>query len=129
MKQLIPLATVLLLLIPGCADRISYDIEEVAPAGFLSGEEEHDHDTCTVAEHDHDHEEDLAAHDSLTLTETYDLGLHQHGTGVRNHGTQWFFNQPWAASFVWGKMLRDSIILLMLATSLFLLPRFRKKRK
>jgi len=122
MKTLTRLAALLLLLvIPGCSDMIDYDIEEVAPAEFLSAEDEHDH------EH---HEEGPATPlDSTAFADTQDLGLHQHGTGVRNHGTQWFFNQPWAASFVWGKMLRDSIILLVLAVSVVFLPRLRKKRK
>jgi hypothetical protein len=130
MKYLV-LLSVCFLFLAGCFDRLDYDIEEVAPAEFLSTEDEHDHETCTIDEHDHDHQEagQAAPLDSTTLTETHDMGVHLHDAGVRNHGTQWFFNQPWAASFVWDKMLRDSIILLVLAVSVFFIPRLWKKRK
>ena len=139
------------LLTSGCTESVNYDIEEVAPAEFLSGEEEpcddesctdpdHVHDehgedgTCTDPDHDHGVSGEHGDHDEgAGITETgemiHDLGLHQHGAGVRNHGTEWFFNQPWAASFVWGKMLRDSIILLALAASVVLLPRLLRKRR
>jgi hypothetical protein len=125
----------------GCSDSFNYDIEEVAPAEFLSGEEECHDPECADASHDHEHGEEDHDHavDEHTHGEEdhdhaeagdleHDLGLHTHGAGVRNHGTQWFFNQPWAASFVWGKMLRDSIILLVLALIAFFLPRLARRR-
>jgi len=100
MRFIIPILIVVILAIAGCTERIDYDIEDVAPAEHLSGEEEH-----------------LYIH----------AGVHMHESGVRNHGTEWFFNKPWAASFVWGKMLRDTIVLLLLATGLFLIPRIRSR--
>lgn len=87
-----------------CAPAGDYDIAEVAPDSFTgAGVHEDHHD----AGHDH-----LDADSTDHETET---GLHLHPAGERNHGTTWFFNQPWAATFVWGKMFRDSIILLALA--------------
>ena len=77
---------------------------------------------------DHDHGEEAAA-DSRSMAMDHQGDVHLHGEGVRNHGTEWFFNQPWAASFVWGKMLRDSVILILLAAGLLLLPRIRGKRR
>jgi hypothetical protein len=122
MKAVLPVLLITVIL-SGCSESVNYDIEEVAPAEFISGEEEpHDEETCTHPGHDHDHGEEAEEI-------VHDLGLHQHGAGIRNHGTEWFFNQPWAATFVWGKMLRDSIILLILAVSLYLLPRLMRKRK
>ncbi|PIE51987.1 hypothetical protein CSA37_08940 [Candidatus Fermentibacteria bacterium] len=52
---------------------------------------------------------------------------HLHASGDRNHGTQWFFNQPWAAPFIWSKLLRDGAIFLVLSVVLFFLTR-RKNR-
>lgn len=43
-----------------------------------------------------------------------------HDAGERNHGTGWFFNQPWAATFIWSKILRDAVILLVLAVVVLL---------
>ena len=48
------------LFLSGCSESVNYDIEEVAPTEFLSGEEEPCEDeTCTDHEHDH---EDEAVH-------------------------------------------------------------------
>ena len=54
--------------------------------------------------------------------------MHLHEAGQRNHGTEWFFNQPWAARFIWGKMVRDSVILIALAAGILFLSRYRRKR-
>ena len=119
------LAALAVLLACGCTESLNYDIEEVAPAEFLSGEEEDCHDPECDG-HDHGHDE--GEHDAGVSDLEEGTGVHRHGAGVRNHGTQWFFNQPWAASFVWGKMLRDSIILVVLAALVLLLPRFARRR-
>jgi len=124
----------LALLATGCGESINYDIEEVAPAAYLSGED----DACTDPSHHHEEGEEghggdehgeEAGHGDESVIDDHPAGMHIHGTGVRNHGTQWFFNQPWAASFVWGKMLRDGIILLVLALSVALLPVILRKRR
>ena len=107
-----------LLAVFGCAKIADYDIDEVASPEFLDEEvHEHHHEHAQVEVHDDEHD----------LEDTH-TGLHHHDTGVRNHGTQWFFNQPWSASFVWGKMLRDSAVLLVLAAALFLFPRLKRKK-
>jgi hypothetical protein len=54
--------------------------------------------------------------------------MHQHDAGARNHGTEWFFNQPWAASFIWPKMLRDSVLLAALAAAIYLVSRRLTRR-
>jgi len=124
MKRFVPFLIGLALAIAGCAERIDYDIEEVAPEDYLRGEEEHLH-----GEEEHHDECCDDVHDETSELEGLHAGVHMHESGVRNHGTEWFFNQPWAASFVWGKMLRDTIVLLFLATALFLIPRIRSRKQ
>lgn len=109
-----------LLLAAGC--RTDYDVEEVAPSEHLG--EDHTH-------HDHDHDH---LHEEHSHHEDEDAALtgsdrHVHEGGVRNHGTEWFFNQPWAASFIWGKMLRDSLILLVLAAAIAVLSGRRGRQR
>jgi hypothetical protein len=99
-----------------CAPAGDYDIAEVAPDSF-TGAGGHDHDEAGP-----DHAGvDSAVHETET-------GLHLHPAGERNHGTTWFFNQPWAATFVWGKMLRDSVVLLALAGGVSLASSRRRGR-
>lgn len=120
-------------LLLACAE-VDYDIAEVASPAYLGLEEEHDH------EHSAEHSGTEATtmnpyplYDASTLcirresppeelvgAET-DSEMCIHASGERNHGTEWFFNQPWAASFIWGKILRDSLILLVLAGGILLL--------
>jgi hypothetical protein len=112
-------SAVALLFFTGC--RTDYDIEEVAPSEFLesSGGGEHAHEESAVAEQD-----------SSTVDEHMEESHagHVHDAGARNHGTQWFFNQPWAAPFIWGKLLRDSVIFLLLAVTVFLVTGRRKRK-
>ena len=106
----------------GC--RIDYDIEEVATPEYLGETHEHDHDhvhTETEDHHEHVHEHDDAA---ISGSER-----HVHEAGVRNHGTEWFFNQPWAARFIWSKMIRDAVILALLAAVILLASRYRLRKK
>ncbi|MFO8183681.1 MAG: hypothetical protein R6U39_05855 [Candidatus Aegiribacteria sp.] len=115
-------AVLLLFLLVTAGCRTDYDIEEVASSEHLG--EEHMHD-----EHDHMHEEH-----QQDEHEDEDAGLtgsdrHVHEAGVRNHGTEWFFNQPWAASFIWGKMLRDSLVLLALAAAIAFLSGRRSRQR
>lgn len=107
----------LFLLVPaGC--RTDYDIQEVAPSEHLGEDQLHD-------DHDHLHDEHEHEDEDAGLTGS---DRHVHDAGERNHGTEWFFNQPWAASFIWGKMLRDSVILLVLAAAIAFLSG-RKSRQ
>lgn len=108
----------LFLLLPaGC--RTDYDIEEVAPSEHLDEEQAHDDHDHLLEEHDHEDEDA-----GLTGSDR-----HVHESGERNHGTEWFFNQPWAASFIWGKMLRDSLILLVLAAAITILSGRRSRQR
>lgn len=115
------------LLITFTACQTDFDIEEVAPSEYLeSGAEEH---------HNHSGEDSCIDCDSVEVGHTSLEGHveeshagHDHSAGSRNHGTQWFFNQPWAASFVWGKLLRDAVIFLLLAIAVFLFSGKWKKK-
>ncbi|MBD3369750.1 hypothetical protein GF402_05225 [Candidatus Fermentibacteria bacterium] len=117
----LPLATVLCVAIlslaaSGCGKRIDYDVGEVAPPEHLSGPDEHPH-------HQHDQ------HGAESAEQMTGARGHVHTPGVRNHGTMWFFNQPWAARFIWSKILRDSAILVGLAILLLLLSRHVHSRR
>jgi len=108
---------VALLFFTGC--RADYDIEEVAPADFLesSVHEEHAHEEAAAEEADSSRVDEHV--------EESHAG-HVHGAGARNHGTQWFFNQPWAAPFIWGKLVRDALIFLLVAVIVFVVTGRRK---
>jgi len=119
------LAISVLLLVLSC--RADYDIEEVADEEYL-GESHHSHDLPDSLQHEeslHDHsgdpehdagEEHAGEHKEHPEDEAVSgHQMHVHQPGERNHGTEWFFNQPWAAKFIWGKMLRDSVVLILLA--------------
>ncbi len=112
------LSAVALVFFTGC--RTDYDIEEVAPAEFLE----------SSGGGEHVHEEAAAAEDSSTVDEHMEESHagHVHDAGARNHGTQWFFNQPWAAPFIWGKLLRDAVTFLLLAVAVFVVTGRRKRK-
>ncbi len=101
-----------------CVRKADFDIEEVAPAEHL-GE---------VGEHDHSDEAGHHMQDHGAEGET-DTGMHIHPAGSRNHGTQWFFNQPWAAPFVWGKILRDTLVLAALSVLVAAASSWRQSRR
>mgnify|MGYP002663977484 CR=1 FL=1 len=63
----------------------------------------------------HDHG---AAHEAGQ--EAFEPAMHHHPEGERNHGTEWFFNQPWAYREGWGPIARDSAILAAAACCVFL---------
>ncbi len=105
-------------LVLSLACKTDYDISEVASPEFLGAVHEE-------AAQDSTHVESQK-HDPSQITETE---RHVHDPGVRNHGTTWFFNQPWAASFIWGKMIRDSIILLILAGVILFASGHRRKHR
>ncbi|MCD4707106.1 MAG: hypothetical protein K8S62_05150 [Candidatus Sabulitectum sp.] len=118
----------------GC--RTDYDIADVAPEEHLHSED-HDHadgETCEESESDHSHghsNETGHAHSVNEEMEEAHAGGpsgHAHDAGDRNHGTQWFFNQPWAATFIWKKLFRDALIFLTLAVGIFLATGRRRKR-
>ncbi len=70
-----------------CGCSLNFDPVDTAPAEAL-GEE------CTIAEDGSGHEAGHACSE-----------------------TRWFFTQPWAAKWYWGKIMRDSLILLALASA------------
>lgn len=143
-RFLLLVTTTLMLTSLGCSG-VDYDISEVASDEYLGLTEHHhegeEHDgECDCEEHSEDGDEHDTGTVGATFTNPYprydqsflcvnreadpellgdpeSSGLHVHGAGERNHGTGWFFNQPWAATFIWGKMVRDSIILLLLAAA------------
>jgi len=99
--------------------KADYDINEVASQ--VDSTEEH-HIEHSEADHEHESPE----HEDSELAGS---DRHVHAAGVRNHGTAWFFNQPWAADFIWGKMLRDSVILIFLAAAIIFISGYRRKRR
>jgi len=132
----------------GCLDKVDYDIEEVLESESTTGD--HDGDVCPECsivhedEHEHDHDEDIFPEcdivhedddeheDGIADPEKVDLStveLHQHDQGVENHGTEWFFNQPWHSSFIWGKMLLNSVILLVLGVIVLFASRYAARRR
>lgn len=128
-----------LLLLSAC--RTDYDIQEVATSQHLGTDHNDDCEECEPegAEHtraDHEHDTDTAEPDLLS-EETDDhiasvisgTDRHLHDSGQRNHGTGWFFNQPWAASFIWGKMVRDSVILLLMSALILFVSGYLRKRR
>ncbi len=139
MKYLKLIILLTLISLTGC--RIDYDIEEVAPPEHLGETHEHDHTQTGIEDHQ-DHVPDDAEvcpvcgeiHDQEHVREHDSTGIsgsdrHVHEAGVRNHGTGWFFNQPWAARFIWNKMIRDSVILLFLAAIVLLVSLYRLRKK
>ena len=133
--RLILLAALAFILLSTAGCRVDYDIDEVAPEEFHGDthaeDAAHSHDIheCEETSHEESHS---VHHDSAgsasaeqQLTEP---GRHVHEAGERNHGTEWFFNQPWAARFIWDKMIRDSVILLVLAGSILFISRIRRRK-
>lgn len=114
------LLVLILLPVLGCME--DYDVEEVAPHEHLETE------ACDDPEHHHDHHEDHHDAEVHTGSEGGPSG-HSHGAGERNHGTGWFFNQPWAAPFIWGKLLRDGGIFLILAAMIFIITGKRGRKR
>ncbi len=52
---------------------------------------------------------------------------HQHQAGHICSETSWFFTQPWAARWFWGKLLRDGLVFLALAGGIFRLTAMRRR--
>ena len=107
----------LFILLVFTACRTDYDIAEVAPSEYLDEE----HTECELSE------ESESEHSIDEQAEESHAG-HDHAGGTRNHGTQWFFNQPWAAPFIWGKLFRDAAIFLALAVAIFFISGRKRKK-
>lgn len=130
MKLAVIVLTSIILLSLAC--KMDYDIEEVARQEHMGAAHNHETD-----DHDHEHEAEAAEHDSEheeshehdTTSGLTGSHRHVHDAGERNHGTGWFFNQPWAASFIWGKMVRDAVILLVLAAVIIFVSGYRRKHQ
>lgn len=115
--------TLLFALLVFASCQTDYDVAEVAPSEHLdvehpAGPEQAEDETCEECDSEHSIDEQV---------EDSHAG-HNHAQGSRNHGTQWFFNQPWAAPFIWGKLFRDAAIFLVLAVAVFIISG-RKRRK
>lgn len=54
--------------------------------------------------------------------------VHRHPAGERNHGTEWFFNQPWATPERWRFLARDSLVLAAAAGGVMLLSGIRRRK-
>jgi len=118
----------LLSLMSSC--RTDYDIGEVAPESFEGEACDHSHTGQAGPEDEHSEHRHSEEHEQGSDTEGLSGSeMHFHEPGQRNHGTAWFFNQPWAASFVWGKMLRDSVVLVVLALTVYLGSGYRRRRR
>jgi hypothetical protein len=52
---------------------------------------------------------------------------HQHEPGHICSETTWFFTQPWAARWFWGKLLRDGFVFMALAGVIFGLTALRRR--
>jgi hypothetical protein len=129
---ILPAALLTVCMSLGCRG-VDYDIAEVASTDYLGLDEEHDQEHPPEG----DHQETASTnphpfYDSSYLCvnpnppgeelmeEVESSGVCLHDAGERNHGTGWFFNQPWAATFIWSKIVRDTVILLVLAAVVFL---------
>jgi hypothetical protein len=67
--------------------------------------------------HEHEHGEGCSCGEAAEA-DSAGIGMpdiHQHEAGVRNHGTEWFFRQPWSDTVLWGELARDSLVLAGLA--------------
>jgi hypothetical protein len=118
-------AVLLAVCMTGCRGT-DYDISEVASPEYL-GLDEQDHDHSQEGNHQAGVANPYPFYDaSFLCVNPHPSGegvmedggsteLHIHDAGERNHGTGWFFNQPWAATFIWSKIVRDAVILLILA--------------
>ncbi len=120
MKLIFVFAIFTLLCFAGCFK--DYDIAEVAPDDYLDQEHHHHDEACEECGEDGGESLEDIHHEGDSTPSG-----HNHGAGVRNHGTQWFFNQPWAAPFIWSKLARDGVIFLLLAAVIFLITG-RKRR-
>lgn len=68
-------------------------------------------------------------HDSCSVdSSSFGPDVHSHAAGEENHGTEWFFQQPWAAREAWGSLLRDSALLSGMAVGVFFLSGGRRRR-
>jgi hypothetical protein len=120
--KLIPVLTLFTLLcFAGCIE--DYDIADVAPEEYQ--DQEHHHDNGDTSEECGEEPEETG--EELQNAGHSSPSGHNHAAGVRNHGTQWFFNQPWAAPFIWSKLVRDGVIFLVLAGMIFFITG-RKRR-
>lgn len=99
-----------------------YDISEVVEDSYLFSRDSIDAEPslCNTLL-----PSELEFSDSLTESAAK-RGSPMHAPGQRNMSTAWFFNQPWAATFIWGKIVRDSLLLLVLAFVIIFITRPRK---
>lgn len=70
-----------------------------------------------------DHEHDVHADSNAFAPD-----VHMHPAGEENHGTEWFFNQPWASRERWRYLARDSALLSGMACGILLISGARRRR-
>lgn len=54
--------------------------------------------------------------------------VHMHPAGEENHGTEWFFSQPWASRERWRYLARDSALLSGMACGILLISGARRRK-
>ncbi len=70
-------------------------------------------------EHTHEGHEDSS---------TFAPDVHMHPEGEENHGTEWFFSQPWASRERWRYLARDSALLSGMACGILLISGARRRK-
>lgn len=80
-----------------------------------------------VHEHEHDDSCGCSADPEADSAWIGMPDIHQHEAGVRNHGTEWFFRQPWSDTVLWGALARDSLILAGLAAAVTMVSGRRRR--
>lgn len=76
----------------------------------------------------HDHAADDAQGDAAIDSADFGADRHLHPPGEENHGTEWFFSQPWATPGRWRFMARDSALLASAAAGIMLLSGLRRRK-
>ncbi|MDM7992139.1 MAG: hypothetical protein QUS11_02380 [Candidatus Fermentibacter sp.] len=76
----------------------------------------------------HDHGAEDAHGDAAIDSAGFGADRHLHPPGEENHGTEWFFSQPWATPERWRFMARDSVVLASAAAGILMLSGLRRRK-
>lgn len=76
----------------------------------------------------HEHDTGDAREEGAIDSADFGTDLHLHPPGEENHGTEWFFSQPWATPERWRFMVRDSLVLASAAGGIMLLSGMRRRK-
>jgi hypothetical protein len=99
-----------------------YDISDVVDDSYVFAR-----DSIVSTRLPSDADTGIVFHKSAGLASRSNSSSPMHAPGQRNMSTAWFFNQPWAARFIWKKMLRDSIVLLVISFVIVFLSRQKER--